>query len=102
MKITNHEEYVLACEDLRVMVDAIEKYRAFNEVDAQKIKITPDYKSIDLTRNTPRIQPHHCETHPKGSLGDNVHPLDDSGPRGHNFFSQPLQCERGVCPGQLN
>lgn len=90
MKITNHEEYVLACEDLRVMVDAIEKYRAFNEVDAEKIRVTPDYKSMDLTRNANRVQPHHCETYPKGSLGKTVHPLDDSGPRGYKFFSKEL------------
>lgn len=88
MKITNHEEYVLACEDLRVMVDAIEQYRAFNEVDAEKIRVTPNYKSIDLTRNANRIQPHHCETYPKGSFGKQMHSLGDSVPRGYKFFSK--------------
>jgi hypothetical protein len=102
MKIRNHEEYVLACEELRVMVSAIEAYNNYNEVNAELMAQAPDYKSMDLSRNDNRVQPHDCETHVKGSLDPQVHPLDDSGPRGYKFFSQTLNCERGVCPGQLN
>jgi len=90
MKIRNHEEYVLACEKLRVMVSAIEAYKNYNEVNAELMPQAPDYKSIDLTRNASRKQPHYCETHIKGSLDPQVHPLDDSGPRGYKFFSKKL------------